>query len=74
MYIEILGVTATLFVLASFLVKGEKRIRSINIFGAALFVVYGALLPSFSTMLLNAALIFIHIYHLYAKQNIQKNN
>ena len=68
MYIEILGITATLFVLASFIVKGEKRIRSINIFGALLFVIYGALLPSFSTMLLNAALIFIHIYHLFKKK------
>lgn len=69
MYIEILGVAATLFVLASFVVKGEKQIRSINIFGALLFVVYGALLPSFSTMLLNAALIFIHIYHLSKKKS-----
>ena len=65
---EILGVTASCVVLASFLVKGEKGIRMVNIFGAALFVAYGILINSFSTAFLNGALICVHLYKLIRKK------
>ena len=58
---EIIGITATLFVLASFLVNDIRKVRLINIVGAALFVVYGYLIGAFSTWLLNGVLIIIHI-------------
>lgn len=68
---EILGVTATLFVLLSFLMKKPKSIRSVNIIGAALFVVYGLMINAFSMWLLNGALIIIHLVFLHRenKQN-----
>jgi len=62
---EILGIVATLFVLASFLAKGEKSIRIVNIFGAALFVAYGLLIGALSVWLLNGILIAIHIVRLF---------
>lgn len=62
---EIIGTIATIFVLISFLMKGEKRIRIINIIGALLFVIYGVLINAFSVWLLNGALVLIHLYKLH---------
>jgi len=62
--IEILGLVATLFVLASFSLKGELKIRFVNSFGAMLFVVYGVLKGAWSIWILNIALLIIHIYYL----------
>lgn len=61
---EIIGIVATLFVLASFMVGDLRKVRYINIMGAALFVAYGLLIGAFSTWLLNGLLIVIHICHL----------
>lgn len=63
--VEAIGLIATCFVLASFLVSGEKWIRTINIGGASLFVVYGSLIQSPSVWILNGVLFFVHIYKLY---------
>jgi len=65
MNIEILGIIATLFVLASFLARGERQIRIINIVGASLFVIYGIMLQALSVWLLNGILIGIHIVRLF---------
>lgn len=61
---ELIGIIATLFVLGSFLVNGEAKIRKINIIGATLFVIYGVLIGSLSVWLLNGALIVIHSYYI----------
>lgn len=68
MLYEAIGIVATLFVLASFLVNDIRKVRVINIVGAALFVVYGILIGAFSTWLLNAVLIVIHIYYLTTRK------
>lgn len=64
MGIELIGVTATIFVLISFLMKEAKSIRKVNIIGAALFVIYGVLIGSISVWLLNAVLLIVHIKRL----------
>lgn len=61
---EVLGTTASLLVLLSFLMKGEKNIRMINIFGAFIFVVYGLFIDAFSVWFLNGSLFVIHIVKL----------
>lgn len=61
---EIIGTIASIIVLLSFLMKGEKRIRLINILGAMVFVVYGVLIRAFSIWFLNAILVIIHLYKL----------
>lgn len=66
---EIIGIIATLFVLLSFLFTAEKRIRQINIIGAAIFIIYGIIIAAHSVYILNAALILIHIYKLYKGRN-----
>lgn len=63
---EILGTIASVIVLMSFLMKGEKKIRLINILGAVMFVVYGISINAFSVWFLNGALILIHLYKLKA--------
>lgn len=58
---EIMGTIASVIVLLSFLMKGEKNIRLINILGALLFVIYGILIKAFSIWFLNSMLVLIHI-------------
>lgn len=64
MWIELLGVMASVIVLLSFLFKSEARIRMINIIGAIMFVMYGTLINSFSVQLLNFVLVIVHIRRL----------
>ena len=65
---EVLGTIASILVLISFLMKGEKKIRIVNIVGAIMFVIYGVLIKAFSVWFLNGALVLIHIYHLTRSQ------
>jgi uncharacterized protein with PQ loop repeat len=67
MNVEIIGTIASVIVLLSFLVTDEYRIRIINIFGAALFVVYGVMSGAFSVWLLNGILIMVHGWQLLKK-------
>lgn len=67
--IEIIGITATLLILASMLfvtttVKGSIIMRILNLIGSAIFVVYGILLPAISTAILNGGLVVVNTIHL----------
>lgn len=62
--VEILGIIATLFVLAAFMLNDVKQIRIVDLIGAILFVIYGILIHSLSVSLLNGILIIIHLYKL----------
>ena len=77
MIIELVGIVATLFILTSMLfktntTKGAIIMRSINLVGSAIFVVYGALLPAISTAILNAGLVLINGFHLIRLLKIKK--
>lgn len=61
---EIIGITATLFIIVSFITKNMKRCRIINLIGSVIFVVYGVLISSWSTSILNVIMIGVHIYYL----------
>ena len=60
--VEILGIVATLFILAAFSLNDKKLIRLVDSMGAVLFVIYGILINSFSVWLLNICLIIINLY------------
>lgn len=64
MNFEVLGTLASILVLISFLMKSEKNIRAINVFGASLFVIYGIAINAFSVWLLNGALCVVHTVRL----------
>lgn len=74
MLIEAIGITATLFVLASFLMNNITYVRLVNIAGAAFFVAYGLLIGAFSTWFLNAVLIGIHGYFLLRKESEENHD
>ena len=61
---ELIGTSASILVLISFLMKGETKIRLVNIFGALLFVIYGIAINAFSVWLLNGVLMIVHLYKL----------
>lgn len=67
--IELIGIVSTVLILFSMLfktttLKGDIRMRSLNLAGSIVFVVYGCLLPAISTAVLNGALVVINTYHL----------
>jgi hypothetical protein len=62
--IEIIGIIASLFVLASFSLGNILWVRVVNIIGAAIFVVYGALMGAWAIVILNVLLVLIHISHI----------
>ena len=61
---EVIGIIATVLIIVSFLANGERKIRMLNIAGSVLFVLYGALTHTYSTTVLNGALIIVHIIKL----------
>ena len=63
-WIEVIGVVASLMVLASFLMKDILVVRLVNIVGAIVFIVYGILIGAFATWFVNAALIVVHVIYI----------
>lgn len=68
---EGIGILASVFVLVSFLFSNERKTRIINIVGAAIFVVYGIILPAYATSVMNGALIVVHVVKL-TKEHFSK--
>lgn len=64
MLVELVGIVGTIFILLSFVKTGEKRIRQLNLVGSIIYVIYGILIGSFSTTVLNIIMIIVHIYYL----------
>ena len=73
---EWLGIVASVFILVSFLTSNQIKTRLINLVGCCVFVVYGFLLPAYSTALMNLAMIVVHIVFLtkyFLKRSKEKN-
>lgn len=58
---EIIGLVASCFILLSFLLKGEKKIRLVNSIGCIAFIIYGILIDALSVWLLNAVTLIVQI-------------
>ena len=71
---EWLGIIASAFVLVSFLTSNQIRTRIINLVGCVVFVIYGLILPAYSTAFMNAALIVVHIVYLVKDFKARKKN
>ena len=71
---EWLGILASAFVLISFLTSNQIRTRIINLVGCVVFVIYGLILPAYSTAFMNAALIVVHIVYLVKDFKARKKN
>ena len=66
--IDMLGIAASLVLVASFAVTGEEKIRIINLFGGILFVIYGILIGAVGTWLSNGVISLIHLWYLLKKR------
>lgn len=65
---EIIGISASIFVLISFTRKDIKQIRILNTIGSCIFIIYGILLQSPSLIILNSVGLCIQMYNLYFVQ------
>lgn len=77
--IEVIGIIATVLILFSMMfktttLKGDIRMRILNLIGSIIFTVYGCLLPALSTAILNGILIIINTYHLVTLLKEKKNS
>ena len=64
-YLEALGYLASLVVLVSLLMASIKRLRWINLGGALLFGIYGFMIGSLPTGIMNLGIVLIDAYYLY---------
>lgn len=69
MWVEYIGIIASLFLLLSICfktesIKGSIWMRVFNIVGSIIFATYGWLLPAYSTACLNSVLVVINIVRL----------
>lgn len=69
MFVELIGYLASVVILIGFTFKGESKIRTINIIGSLLFIVYGLLIKAYPLALLNALTIVINIRALVKNKN-----
>ena len=60
-YLELIGWIGNFFVVISFLNNDTLKLRSYNLVGASLWLVYGIVAGSFSIIFLNAVVISIQI-------------
>lgn len=66
---EWIGYAAAAFVVCSFLISNIKWLRSVNMMGAVLFVIYGILLDkNLPVIIPNVFIIGIQLYHLLLKK------
>lgn len=66
---EVFGLTASVFVLVSMVVKsdtarGNIRMRLLNATGSILMILYGLWIGSISTIVLNVVCLTTHVYYL----------
>lgn len=74
---EWLGIVASAIILISFLTNNQIKTRIINMVGCIAFVVYGLLLPAYSTAFMNLSLFIVHIVFLtkhFIKRRKEKNS
>lgn len=71
---EWLGIVASAFILVSFLFSKQLITRLINMVGCVIFVVYGLLLPTYSTAFMNGALFIVHIVFIVKDYLARKKN
>ena len=64
--LDIVGWVATLFVIFSFLINEMLWLRTVNLIGAALWLVYGILDVSYSIIFLNVVIVSIQIFKIFS--------
>lgn len=68
--IDILGYTAMLVLLISFLMKKVTTLRLINSLGCILFAIWGILIQEWPVVITNVCIVFINTYYLIKKNKL----
>lgn len=71
-YVEAIGIVATVIILASFTTSDVRKIRIWNTVGSVIMIIYGLLIHSISTPLLNTCMIILQVYKLKKEGRSQK--
>lgn len=70
---EFVGYLASIMVLISFTMKDVKKLRTVNMIGCLLFVVYGFLMPTMRIglpiIITNIAIFCINFYYSFLKKS-----
>jgi hypothetical protein len=61
---QYIGYIASIVIATSMLMNSIQKLRWINLFGAALFSIYGFIINAFPVAMLNGFIVFIDIYYL----------
>ena len=69
MFVELIGYLASTVILIGFTFKGESKIRTINMIGSLLFIMYGLLIKAYPVALLNALTILVNVRALIKTRN-----
>lgn len=70
--VETIGFAGSGLILTSFLFRKVKTIRTINMFGCALWVVYGSMKGLLPAIILDGSMVVIQLYNLYLLRKQEK--
>ncbi|MFW5757679.1 MAG: hypothetical protein ACOCYO_03260 [Bacteroidota bacterium] len=71
---EWLGYLASSLILLSMMMSSIKKLRWINLTGAALFSIYGFIIGAMPVAFMNTLVVFINVYHLFQLYFGKKKN
>lgn len=64
---EIIGFIGSLFVILSYIFKDMTKLRIVNMVGCVVWIIYGLLIHSYSTIFTNLVIMIIHIVNMVRK-------
>lgn len=62
--LDMIGYIASFIILVSLLMSSVKKLRLINLFGSVIFAVYGFMILSYPTAVMNIGIVLIDLYYL----------
>lgn len=73
-WIEGLGTIGTVFIIIGLAQSNTQRLRTFNLVGSILFIVYGALLEAHSVWVLNTICAIVNTMHLILGRSRKRNS
>lgn len=69
---EVVGLIAAVIIFASFVLKGETKIRIVNLIGSVVFVAYGFMISNFVLAFMGIAIVLVHCVHFWHRMKERK--
>lgn len=73
-WVEGLGTIGTIFIIIGLAQSNTQRLRTFNLIGSIIFIVYGALLEAHSVWVLNTICAILNILHLILRRPRKRNS